>query len=369
MRGSVIAATILVALFVSASVPQAGEQEAQTGEPARQPFAEWLAELRVEALGQGISEETFDRAFRGVDPQPIIIERDRTQTEKVLTVDQYITRRVTPAVVKRAKSLARRHAAVLREVEKQYGVPREILVAVWGLESNFGRFSGVRPTIPALATLAWEGRRAAMFRGQLLDALTIVETGDIPIEKMRGSWAGAMGQVQFMPSSYVRYAQDVDGDGRRDIWTSLPDVFGSIAYYLKEHGWEQALPWGYKVRLPRKVGPALEKLRQVRDAGCAARRELTATSPVAEWSRAGVRAVTTATRRTAEVSLLQAGSATYLVTANYEALLSYNCAHSYALSVAALADRIGATPTRAKGRKPGVRSSAHRAASGSSIAE
>jgi membrane-bound lytic murein transglycosylase B len=172
-----------------------------------------------------------------------------------------------------------------------------------------------------------------------------------------------MGQVQFMPSSYVRYAQDVDGDGRRDIWASLPDVFGSIAYYLKEHGWDRTLPWGYKVRLPRKEGPALEKLRQLRDAGCGARRELTTTSPVAAWSRAGVRAVTTATKRTAEASLLQAGSATYLVTANYEALLSYNCAHSYALSVAVLADRIGAPPARLKAKKPGTRSSARRAAS------
>jgi membrane-bound lytic murein transglycosylase B len=360
MRSSVIAATFLVALFAS-SVRAAGQQDALSTADTRQPFAQWLAEFRVEALGQGISEETLDLAFRGVDPQPIIIERDRTQTEKVLTVDQYIKRRVTPAVVKRARSLSRRHAAVLRQVERKYGVPRQVIVAVWALESNFGRFSGVRPTIPALATLAWEGRRAAMFRAQLIDALTIVQSGDISLEKMRGSWAGAMGQVQFMPSSYVRYAQDVDGDGRRDIWSSLPDVFGSIAYYLKEHGWDRSLPWGYKVRMPRTEGPALEKLRQLRDVGCGARRELSASSPVADWRRAGVRTVNTAARRTAEVSLLKAGSGTYLVTANYEALLSYNCAHSYALSVAVLADRISPAPSRSTTKKPGTRSSARRA--------
>jgi membrane-bound lytic murein transglycosylase B len=278
------------------------------------------------------------------------MQRDRTQKEKVLTIDEYIDLRVTPAVVKRAREMTRRHAAVLRKVEEQYGVPRQVIVAVWGLESNFGRFSGMRPTIPALATLAWEGRRATLFRAQLLDALRILEQGEVPLERLRGSWAGAMGQVQFMPSSYLHYAQDVDGDGRRDIWTSLPDVFGSIAFYLKEHGWETGAPWGYSVRLPKGESAAFDKLQQPRAEGCSARRELSAAIPVADWSRAGVRPVKSGARRSVGASLLRAGKRSYLVTSNYEALLSYNCAHSYALSVALLADRIGTiAPSTADG--------------------
>jgi membrane-bound lytic murein transglycosylase B len=340
MRQRALAATLLVSICagfpVSAQVSSAPEARAE-----RQPFQHWLAAFRVEALGRGISEATFDAAFRGVEPQPVIVERDRTQTEKILSTDEYIARRVTPAAVRRARVEMKRHAKVLARVEKRYGVPRQILVAVWGLESNFGRFSGVRPTITALATLAWDGRRADLFRTQLLDALEILERGDVALERLRGSWAGAMGQVQFMPSSYLRYAQDVDGDGRRDIWRSLPDVFGSIAFYLKEHGWESGLPWGYPVRLPGAENSAFDQLQRPRGTGCSARRELSETSPVADWRRAGVRPVKAGARRTVPASLLQAGRRAYLVTVNYEALLSYNCAHSYALSVGVLADRIG----------------------------
>lgn len=367
MSKRVLAATLFVFAFVGA--PAAGQEvvSAPVLADERPPFADWLADFRIEAVGRGISETTFDRAFRGVEPQPVIVERDRTQKEKILSVNEYISRRVTPAVVKRGRQMMRRHAAVLEKVEKRYGVPRQILVAVWGLESNFGRFSGVRPTIPALATLAWEGRRSALFREQLLAALEILERGDIPPEKMRGSWAGAMGQVQFMPSSYLHYAQDVDGDGQRDIWTSLPDVFGSIAFYLKEHGWESALPWGYAVRLPRGESGALEKLQQPRETGCGARRELSASSTVADWSRAGVRPVKTGAKRTAGASLLQAGESAYLVTANYEALLSYNCAHPYALSVAVLADRMGNAAPPSRSQKRGARSGSRRVSSGPAI--
>jgi membrane-bound lytic murein transglycosylase B len=342
MRKRVFAATLVVSALLALPPAAVGQEPAAPEHAAGgPPFSEWLAEFRVEALAQGVSEATFDRAFEGVEAQAVIVERDRTQTEKILTVDEYIARRVTPAVVRRARHMTRQHARVLREVEKAYGVPRQVLVAIWALESNFGRFSGVRPTIPALATLAWEGRRAAFFRSELLDALAILDRGDIPLQQMKGSWAGAMGQVQFMPSSYLRYAQDVDGDGRKNIWTSIPDVFGSIAFYLKEHGWESGLPWGYAVTLPDGENGALEKLQRPRDEGCGARRLLTASSPVTDWRRAGVVPVKAGVKRAPAASLLQAGERAYLVTGNYEALLAYNCAHSYALSVGVLADRIG----------------------------
>lgn len=343
MPKCVLAATLVVSALFGPPYAAAGQEAPAetTAVEERPPFSAWLAELRIEALERGISEATFDEALEGVEPQPVIVDRDRTQKEKILSVDEYIARRVTPAVVKRAREMTRRHAAVLRKVERQYGVSRQILVAVWALESNFGRFNGVRPTIPALATLAWEGRRATLFREQLLDALAILERGDIPLERMKGSWAGAMGQVQFMPSSYLRYAQDVDGDGRKDIWKSLPDVFGSIAYYLQEHGWESGMPWGYAVRLPEEESGALEKLQRPREEGCGARRQLSASSPMGDWRRAGALPAMAGGKRAPDVSLLRAGERAYLVTGNYEALLSYNCAHSYALSVGVLAERIG----------------------------
>jgi membrane-bound lytic murein transglycosylase B len=216
-------------------------------------------------------------------------------------------------------------------------------VAVWGLESNFGRFSGVRPTIQALATLAWEGRRGDFFRGELMNALEIVDRGYIGLDQLRGSWAGAMGQPQFMPSSYLEWAQDFDDDGDRDIWRSEADVFASIANYLREHGWVPDFTWGREVRLPASGLDAVHATVGMREQGCRAERELTNRLPLAGWHDLGVRtAAGGALPNVAlEASLLNSGKRSYLVYRNYEALLEYNCAHSYALAVALLADRIG----------------------------
>ena len=217
-----------------------------------------------------------------------------------------------------------------------------MLAAVWSIESNLGRFSGVRPTIQALATLAWDGRRAAFFRGELLDALTILDRGDIEPARLKGSWAGALGQPQFMPSTYLRYAQDFDGDGRRDIWRSLPDVFASIANFLKENGWNGGRrPGAARSGCPR---------RPVRDhpGRAAARGRLSRLSRDVGAAPAGalVRARrphgtgTRAPRGDRIASLVTAGSRSFLVYRNYEALLAYNCAHVYALSVGLLGDRL-----------------------------
>jgi membrane-bound lytic murein transglycosylase B len=334
-------------LTVVLALSMAGPVSAQAGHTAlpteRPPFAEWLAAFREQALERGISSATLDKALAGLAPAPTVVQRDRTQTEHVLTVDEYIARRVTPEVIATARQLNARHATLLRKVEAHYGVPREVIVAVWGLESNFGKFSGVRPTIAALATLAWDGRREALFRSQLLDALTILDQGDVELERLRGSWAGAMGQVQFLPSSYLRYAQDFDGDGKKDIWTSLPDIFASIANYLREHGWQPDRPWGYRVSVPAAALDAVAAVTVPRTFGCSAGRELSEPLPIRRWSGAGVRQAASAEGQ-ADVSLLRAGAGIYLVTQNYEALLGYNCAHAYALSVARLADGIAAPP-------------------------
>lgn len=312
-------------------------------EPDPKPgFDAWLARTRADALARGISEATVAKALDGLEPLPIVVERDRTQAETVLSVDEYIRRRLTPRFVRTANERAAAERVTLRKVADRYGVQPRFLVAIWGLESNFGRFSGVRPVIQALATLAWEGRRGAFFTEELMNALRILDRGDIALDVMKGSWAGAMGQTQFMPSSYLAHAEDFDGDGDRDIWRSTPDVLASIANYLKAYGWKGDETWGREVRLPSGKADAIVRQVGLRTSGCRAVRELTVPQPLASWQAAGVRAADGGDlpRVDRDASLLRVGTKAYLVYANYEALLAYNCAHAYALAVSQLADRI-----------------------------
>lgn len=304
-------------------------------------FDQWLAELRAEAESRGISADLLDRALADVQPVESVLERDRTQAEFTLDLAAYLKRRLTAPTVKLAQQMHTKHRRLLRRIEKTYGVPTRLLVSIWGLESNFGRFAGVRPTIPALVTLAYDPRRAVMFRHELFSALEIVHRGEIELERLKGSWAGAIGQPQFMPSTYLEYAQDFDGDGRRDIWASQPDVFASIAYYLQRHGWTRGGTWGREV----KVAPLLEEALLAvprRETGCRAYRLMTPPRPLSEWRKMGLR--TTANQlipaSARPASLLIAGRRKFLLYDNYNALLGYNCSHSYALSVALLADRL-----------------------------
>jgi membrane-bound lytic murein transglycosylase B len=269
-------------------------------------------------------------------------ERDRTQAETVHTIDQYVARRLTPPFVRAANEQARRHRGTLAAIGRKYGVAPSLIVAIWGMESNFGRFTGTRPTIQALATLAWDGRRGAFFTAELIDALRILDRGLIDLPSMKGSWAGAMGQTQFMPSSYLAHAQDYDGDGRRDIWGTLPDVFASIANYMRAYGWNDRQAWGREVRLPPGGFAPLVQSVGLRHSGCRAARELSAPLPLAEWQALGVRNAEGGAlpRVDRSASLFNAGSKAYLVYGNYDALLGYNCAHAYALAVALLSDRI-----------------------------
>jgi membrane-bound lytic murein transglycosylase B len=304
------------------------------------PFDVWLAELRAEASARGISEAVLEEALGGLEPAPQILERDRTQAEFVLDVEAYLKRRLTRPTVRTAQREYSHHRTLLARVAKRYGVPSRILVSVWGLESNFGRFAGVRPTIQTLATLAYDQRRGVMFRNELLSALQIVERGDIDVPRLKGSWAGALGQPQFMPSSYLEYAQDFDGDGKRDIWSSPPDVFASIAFYLRQHGWD-GTSWGREVRIPAAARAKVEAV-PLRVEGCRAERDMSDPKPLSEWRRLGLRTPggTALPVAATPASLVKAGRRNFLVYANYEALLGYNCAHTYALSVALLSDRL-----------------------------
>jgi membrane-bound lytic murein transglycosylase B len=329
------AAVLALALALG---PAPGAQVAE-----RPPFAEWLAEVRQEALDRGFRPETVKAAFDGLEPEPMVIERDRTQAEFVLPIEKYLAQRLAPAVVRRGREHAQQNAALLRKVEASYGVPGSVIVAIWAVESNFGRFSGVRPTIQALATLAWDPRRSAYFRNELFDALLMVDRGDIEIGTMRGSWAGAMGQPQFMPSSYIQYAVDFDGDGRKDIWNSRADIFASIANYLAQRGWSRGERWGREVVVPAGAAARVKSLGG-RNRGCRAARTLTPALPLIRWQQLGLRQAGGGPLPIAnfDASLLHAGSRRFLVYNNYETLLTYNCAHAYALSVAMLADRIAA---------------------------
>jgi membrane-bound lytic murein transglycosylase B len=306
-------------------------------------FSLFLESVRADALARGIGERTVTLALTDLEPSPTVIQRDQAQAEVILTVDQYLQRRLTRSVVRTAQQMAAKHRAVLNRVGEAYGVPARVVVSVWGLESNFGRFSGVRPTIQALATLAWEGRRGEFFRAELLDALQIVDRGYISLERLRGSWAGAMGQPQFMPSSYLKWAQDFDQDGDRDIWTSEHDIFASIANYLREHGWVAGTTWGREVRLAKGTIDSARESAGMRTEGCRAEREMTNRLPLARWHALGVRTATGGPLPKADLdaSLIHTGKRAFLVYRNYESLLEYNCAHSYALAVALLSEQVG----------------------------
>jgi membrane-bound lytic murein transglycosylase B len=331
---------VIAALAIAPSAARA--QETPAVQPAAlPPFGDWLAEVRSEALARGIRQEIVDSALGTVEPVAQILERDRTQAEFSLDLTAYLRRRLTRSTVRTAQQMHAQHHALLKSVGAKYGVQPRVITAVWGLESNFGRFAGVRPTIPALATLAYDPRRAPLFRNELFSALEIVNRGDIELERLRGSWAGALGQPQFMPSTYLKFSQDFDGDGRRDIWSSLADVFASIAFYLREHGWSDESTWGREVKVPKTARKAVAAVPR-RDDGCRAERALTKPLTLKEWRKLGLRTLSGTPIPTGALpaSLVTDGSRYFLVYRNYESLLAYNCATSYAISIGMLSDRL-----------------------------
>ena len=321
---------------------------AQTADlPAARPsFTEFLAGIKTEALARGIREEIVDAALAGIEePSAVVIERDRTQAEVVQTLEKYLSQRVTATVLATGREMMTRHHDLLEEIGATYDVPPSLLVSIWGFESNFGRFSGVRPTVAALATLAWDPRRSALFRRELFNALEILNRGDIDLADMRGSWAGAMGQVQFMPSSYLKYAEDYDGDGKRDIWSTPADVFASIANYMHGAGWTNGGSWGREVKITSDARRRIRNDIERRNGSCQATRDMTVMLPASRWRELGVRTMTgdPLPDETGDAALVTGESRTFLVYRNYDALLDYNCAHSYAIGVGLLADGLAGT--------------------------
>jgi membrane-bound lytic murein transglycosylase B len=335
---------VLVLLLLHASAPagtQVGSEEVPID--AAQPFDAWLEDFMAEARTKGFSDDLLARTVEGLEPLPRVVAADRTQAELTATFGRYLSTRVTPPVVRRGRELGRQHRGILASIEREYDVQRRFLVAIWGLETRYGRVTGRTPIFRALATLAWEPRRADFFRGQLYDALTIVQNGYIDAPSMTGSWAGAMGQPQFMPSSYLKYAVDFDGDGRRDIWRTTADALASIANYLRAWGWNGDQTWGREVRVTPAARERIAEAVPMRTEGCFAMRDMTERIPLAEWTRLGVRQTDGRPLPRADLTagLVDTNDdRTFLVYTNYDAILRYNCAHHYALSIALLADRL-----------------------------
>jgi membrane-bound lytic murein transglycosylase B len=310
-----------------------------------------------------VKTEIVDEALAGVEePQPVILERDRAQAETVFSLEYYLARRLTPKLIASGREALATYRELLDEISAAYGVPPRIIAAIWGIESNYGRFSGVRPTVPALATLAWDPRRSTFFRGELFNALEILNRGDIDLPHLKGSWAGAMGQVQFMPSSYLQYAEDYDGDGRRDIWSTPADIFASIANYLSGRGWAIDAPWGREVSVSANVALHIRSDVAPRSGSCQATRNMTVALPLAKWQALGVRLPGGKPLPKSDVpaSLVSGSTRHFLVTPNYDAILEYNCSHSYAITVALLGDAIASSGKITATPAPKTKSAASR---------
>ena len=323
----------------------------QADPPPQITFEQFLAGVRSEALARGISQATIDSALTGIEPVTVVVTRDRAQPEMTQSLDDYVGQRLTARRVDTGREMAITHRELLARIEKDYGLSAPVMVAIWGVESNFGSFTGSYSTIAALATLAYDGRRQ-LFRDELFEAMRIVDQGRASATDLKGSWAGAMGQPQFMPSSYLTHAVDFDGDGHANIWTSLPDVFASMANYMKNSGWTRGERWGREVRISKAAMTRIDRDVAMRTSGCRAIREMTQAEPLSTWKKLGVTLADGKPLPVAnvEASLVRGDKRYFLVYRNYQALLAYNCSHSYAVTVGLLADKITA------GQKSEVRS-------------
>ena len=299
-------------------------------------FGECITRMKSQARAEGISDSTTHQVLSKARFMPRVIELDRRQPEFTQTFANYFNTRINEERIQRGRELYAKHRALLDRIQHESGIPAQFLVSFWGLETNYGGHFGDWSVIDSLATLACDTRRSAFFTQELLNAMRIVDAGDITAERMVGSWAGAMGHMQFMPSTFLRYAKDVDGDGRRDLWGSIPDAMGSAANFLRQLGWVPGLSWGQEVRLPQSFDYSLAGRDQMLS--------------LAEWTKLGVTTVTGAPLEPAEqraALLVPSGyqGPAFLVTKNFYIIMRWNRSEFYALSVGHLADRIaGAAP-------------------------
>ena len=309
---------------------------APTPAAAHQGFSAWISRFRARARAAGISDRTFDQAFQGIEYDKKVIERDRNQSEFTKTIWEYLDSAASDTRVKNGKAAYRKHRRTLSAIEARYGVDKDVIVAIWGLESAYGALRGDHDIIQALATLAYDGRRGAFFEKQLIAALKILQSGDTSPRNMKGSWAGAMGHTQFMPTSYLDLAVDFTGDGRRDIWSEDPtDALASTAAYLKNFGWVKGQPWGVEVNVPKRFDYTLAN-RKIK-------------KRPAQWAALGIVDVHTGQAVPdygAASILLPAGGqgAAFMIFKNFSVIERYNPADAYVVGVGHLSDRITGGP-------------------------
>ncbi len=323
--------TLLAAPVLALALPAAAQQPRP--QPVAKPessFLPYIAGVKAEARKAGIGQATLDRAFAGIrSPNAKVIELDRRQPEFTLTWAQYRQKVISDARIARGRDHFARNRKLTDEVCARYNLSPTPLMGIWGLESHYGQFTGGFNVIESLTTLAWEGRRAKFFRTQLMNALKILDAGDIAPDRMLGSYAGAMGQPQFMPDSFLRYAVDWNGNGRRDLWNDTGDILASVANYLAKSGWTPKLPWGQQIRLPAGFDPSL--------AGRDNRK------PLSAWTHLGVRATVAAPPDAQAAVLLPdgAGGEAFLVFhPNFQAIRRYNPSDFYALAVGLIGDAV-----------------------------
>lgn len=298
---------------------------------AELPFEQWLDGVKQEARGRGISEAVIEAALGNLQPIQRVLELDRSQPEFTMSFEDYLARTVAPGRVAMGRRMLSENRALLEKIAAAYRVQPRFIIAFWGIESDFGRLTGGFSVPGALATLAWDGRRASLFREELFEALHIIQDGHVAADRMTGSWAGAMGQPQFMPSSFRRFAVDSDGDGRRDIWTTRADVFASIANYLSQSGWREDETWGRRVTLPASFDRSLIS-PDVRKS-------------LPEWDALGVRRAdgTPLPTRNIQGSLVEATAGrgpVFMVYENFRTTLRWNRSTFFALAVGHLADAV-----------------------------
>ena len=331
-------AVILLSASLSTSV--LAEQKTQAD------FDVYVAALKKEALEKGYDEALVDQALATAKFKKKVISADKNQPEVKETLETYLPKRVPQWKIDRARKLYKENQDVLEKVAKEYGVQARFIVALWGLESNFGKIQGGHSVIASLVTLAFDGRRETMYKNQLWAALDILKEGHITLDKFKGSWAGAMGQTQFMPTSFNAYAVDYNGDGRKDIWTTEEDAFASIANYLKQAGWNDDLTWGRQVKLPEGFDNSniLKRGTKTRSQWLEYWKE--SERSLADWQAIGVRKMDGSDLPNVDVTAAMVmpddvNGRMYLAYDNYKALMHWNRSYYFATSVGYLSDRIG----------------------------
>ena len=347
---NLVSRTLTVCIAALLTVSQlAAADDVSTDEKAN--FENWLEDVRIEASSKGISDETIALALSDVKLLKRVIKKDNNQPEVKQTYAAYLKDRISDWRIEHGRKMIAENSALFAAIAQKFGVQPRFIAAIWGIETNYGTYDLTIPVFDAIATLAYDPRRASRFRREIFAALQIIENGDATPDSMKGSWAGAMGQPQFMPETYLAYAKDYDGDGVRDIWTNKGDVFASVASYLKNYGWNDSQTWGREVQLPKSSETSFSNDRLggvTPDRACKSYKDLGAWRPLSEWNEKGIRRLNGGDLpvRDLPAALVigdEGDDKGYLVYRNFCSIMKYNPSFKYALGVSLLAEKIRST--------------------------